>query len=75
MARISTAYRKCASWEIKARARSLAYLNDANKVMVALANEFGVDRPVPSRVYIQEAIDKRRAGLSRVRADTIGCEL
>lgn len=71
MADCRTSYRKAPSWEIKQRARALAYLNDTNKIMTALANEYGVDRPLPSRAYIDEIVERRRAGLSFKRRDTI----
>lgn len=61
--------RPAASHEIKAHARALAYLDDANKIMVALANEYGAYRPLPSRAYIEEIVARRRAGLRLDRAE------
>jgi hypothetical protein len=69
MANSAERYRPAASHEIKARACALAYLGDANKIMVALANEYGAYRPLPSRAYIEEIIARRREGRSLARPE------
>lgn len=45
--------------EIKRRVDALRYLGSVEKIMNALAYEFGADRKLPSRTYIQERINQR----------------
>ncbi len=71
MADFKANYRPAPSHEIKAHARSLAYLGTVDKIMAALANEYGSDRPLPSRAYIQEVLERRAAGVS-MRSYLIG---
>ena len=71
MARCRDAYRPAPSFEIKGRARQLAYLNCPDKIMVALANEYGAYRPLPSRAYLMEVVERRRAGRTIERPETI----
>lgn len=46
--------------EIRAQAKRLAYLGSPDKVLAALANEFGADRKMPSRATIQNIIETRK---------------
>ena len=53
--------------EVRARAKQIAYLNDAGRIRTALINEFGIDVPIPSRAFLQAVVDERRAGFERFR--------
>ena len=50
---------------IRARARQLTYLRDSSKILVALANEFGVDRTLPSRASIETMLHDRSVRMAR----------
>ncbi len=53
-----TPYRPTPFVMIKAAVPRFAYLRTTDKVLAALANEFGADRPMPSRAYIQSVLDR-----------------
>lgn len=61
-------YRPARSQEIKAHARRLLYLGDVGKIMVALANEYGANRPLPSRQWVAAQLEARRTTRFTVRA-------
>jgi hypothetical protein len=65
MANVTVAYRPAPWHEIKHRARQFAYLNDPDKIMVALANEYGADRRMPSRAWIESVVAERNKPLRR----------
>jgi hypothetical protein len=51
--------------DIKIYARKLAYLRSTDKMMAALANEFGTERTLPARAWLQQCIDDRHKPASR----------
>lgn len=60
MARTSTLNRPASMAEIKAHAKRLAYLRSPDKILAALANEYGADRPLPSVSFLNRTIDERK---------------
>lgn len=60
MARGTVIHKPASSNAIRAQAMRLAYLGSPDKVLAALANEFGADRKMPSRAAIQNLIDMRK---------------
>ena len=59
MARGTILHKPASSNAISAQAKRLAYLGSPDKVLAALANEFGADRKMPSRASIQRLIECR----------------
>ena len=47
--------------EKQAYARRIAYLGSPDKIMAALANEFGTDVALPSRKFVEMVIMERKA--------------
>lgn len=45
--------------EIKRRVDALLYLGTADKIIAALAYEYGQDRKLPSRAFIQDKLNQR----------------
>lgn len=60
---------------IKRRVDDLLYLGTASKIMNALAYEFGQDRKLPSRAYIQDKLNLRNAQRPYGGKMASGCEL
>jgi hypothetical protein len=58
--------------DIRRHAGTLLYLGSADKIMAALANEYGTERSLPSRRSIQEMLDARKAYFAKQRRDLIG---
>lgn len=66
MADVTACMRRRANMaDIRRHARTLAYLGSADKIMAALANEYGTERPLPSRSTIQAIVDARAAEMAR----------
>jgi len=47
--------------DIRRHAKSLLYLGSVDKIMAALANEYGSDRPLPAAKVIRDMLAERRA--------------
>jgi hypothetical protein len=47
--------------EVKRRVDHLLYLKTADKILTALANEYGADRQLPSRAFIQDKLNQHNA--------------
>lgn len=66
MARTNTHAKPASLGEIKNHAKRLAYLRAADKILVALANEYGAYRKLPSRASIEAMLEERNGKARRV---------
>lgn len=53
------AYRPAPIDEVKRRVDGLLYLGTVEKIMAALAYQYGADRKLPSRAFIQDKLNHR----------------